>query len=986
MFDLDWLMLVSPNGPGNYTATSGPLFSSDDPTVTRMYNHPPFRRAYFRAVQDAVDKAFVTAKYEAVMDAKYNALVANGITFCDGQALAAPTAVKTWFSQRRGYLVSQLATVAAPFTVNGTNNFTVTSNLVTLGGTAPITIKTIEVNGIAWPVTWTTVSNWTMRLPLAQATNVLTLLGYDRRGNLVGGASNQVTVVYNGAVPEAPGAVVINEIMYNPRLPDAEFVELFNTSTNFAFDLSGWRFNGLDYIFPEGSFIASRAFLVLVKDRVAAALAYGTNLAAFGAFDGNLQADGETLTLIRPGATPALDQVIDKVRYEAVAPWPLAAGGTGPSLQLIDAAQDNAPVSNWSDGSGWRFFSFSGNVGTLPALRLYIFLNRASDVFIDNIFLVAGSVPEVGPNLLSNGTFESALTGPWGAGGSHGQSVISANIKYAGSGSLHIVSTNAGTPSTNNCVWQDVTIASNTIYTVSYWYLSPSPTNNLTTRLNSTFRPENLIRPIFSTPGAVNSTAASLPPYPPLWINEVQPENTNSIIDNTGQRDPWVELYNPGTNAISLDGFYLANNYTNLAQWSFPTGAAINPGEFKVVFVDGELAQSTLSEFHTGFRLSAGAGSLVLSRPYADAPQVLDYVNYSAVSPGRSYGSFPDGQPFDRQEFYYVTAGGTNNGTAAPLRVFINEWMASNTGFIRDPADNGADDWFELYNPGTNIVNLAGYFLTDNLTNKLQYEIPPGYAIPPGGFLLVWADNAPNQNSTNRIDLHANFALSRDGEAIGLFAADGTRIDAVTFGAQTNNVSQGRYPNGTANIYFMSTPTPRGANIIPGGNTAPTLAPIGSKTVHQGQTLTFTAGATDADSPAQTLTFSLDPGGPAGAAINAASGVFTWPTTGVPATSTNTVTVRVTDNGAPPLSDVETIALIVISPPGFNAVNRAGDQLTLGWQTIQGRTYRVEYVDDLAVANWQPLGGNMFASGSSLSVTVSLTAPAQRFFRIVAVP
>jgi hypothetical protein len=54
-FDLDWLMLVSPSGPGNYTATTVPLFVADDPLVLKMYNHAPFRRAYLRAVQDAVN-------------------------------------------------------------------------------------------------------------------------------------------------------------------------------------------------------------------------------------------------------------------------------------------------------------------------------------------------------------------------------------------------------------------------------------------------------------------------------------------------------------------------------------------------------------------------------------------------------------------------------------------------------------------------------------------------------------------------------------------------------------------------------------------------------------------------------------------------------------------------------------------------------------------------------------------------------------------
>ena len=78
----------------------------------------------------------------------------------DGQALAAPTAVKTWFGQRRAFLVSQLGTVAAPFNVTGANFLTVSSNLVTLSGTAPIRVKTIEVNGVPWPVIWTSVNNY----------------------------------------------------------------------------------------------------------------------------------------------------------------------------------------------------------------------------------------------------------------------------------------------------------------------------------------------------------------------------------------------------------------------------------------------------------------------------------------------------------------------------------------------------------------------------------------------------------------------------------------------------------------------------------------------------------------------------------------------------------------------------------------------------------------------------------------------------------
>ena len=132
---------------------------------------------------------------------------------------------------------------------------------------------------------------------------------------------------------------------------------------------------------------------------------------------------------------------------------------------------------------------------------------------------------------------------------------------------------------------------------------------------------------------------------------------------------------------------------------------------------------------------------------------------------------------------------------------------------LADPADLKYDDWFELYNAGDSAVNLAGYYLTDNLANRTQYQIPPGYSLLAKGYLLVWADNQTNENSAARIDLHVNFQLAKSGEAIGLFAPDGTTaVDFVLFGAQTNDVSQGRCPDGAANIVYLPSPSPRGAN------------------------------------------------------------------------------------------------------------------------------------------------------------------------------
>src|SRR5439155_11154082 len=82
------------------------------------------------------------------------------------------------------------------------------------------------------------------------------------------------------------------------------------------------------------------------------------------------------------------------------------------------------------------------------------------------------------------------------------------------------------------------------------------------------------------------------------------------------------------------------------------------------------------------------------------------------------------------------------------------------------------------------------------------------------GFVLVWADNDTAESGTGG-DLHAGFQLSATGEAIGLFAPDGTPQASVTFGQQFQNVSQGLFPDGKTNaVYFMTNFTPRASNVL----------------------------------------------------------------------------------------------------------------------------------------------------------------------------
>ena len=68
------------------------------------------------------------------------------------------------------------------------------------------------------------------------------------------------------------------------------------------------------------------------------------------------------------------------------------------------------------------------------------------------------------------------------------------------------------------------------------------------------------------------------------------------------------------------------------------------------------------------------------------------------------------------------------------------------------------------------------------------------------------ADGSPDKGPD-----HVNFKLASTGEAIGIFTADGTLIDSVTFGPQALGQSEGRLPDGASTIVMLD-PTPTAPN------------------------------------------------------------------------------------------------------------------------------------------------------------------------------
>jgi hypothetical protein len=164
-------------------------------------------------------------------------------------------------------------------------------------------------------------------------------------------------------------------------------------------------------------------------------------------------------------------------------------------------------------------------------------------------------------------------------------------------------------------------------------------------------------------------------------------------------------------------------------------------------------------------------------------------------------------------------------------------------------------------------------------------------------------------------------------------------------------------------------------------NTPPVISPITNQTVVANTPLSFNVSATDTDQPPQTLTFSLGSGAPSGAGITP-GGLFTWTPTDAQAPSTNFITVTVTDNGVPPLSDTNTFDVIVMAGIQITSVTRFGNSVIMTWNSQAGQTYRVLYKNTLTGTPWQQLGQDIVAGGPTTSATDTIQSGLAMFYRV----
>jgi hypothetical protein len=126
----------------------------------------------------------------------------------------------------------------------------------------------------------------------------------------------------------------------------------------------------------------------------------------------------------------------------------------------------------------------------------------------------------------------------------------------------------------------------------------------------------------------------------PVIISEFLASNQNSISDDDGDKSDWIELYNGGTNAVSLLGWYLTDATNNLRKWQFP---AVNlaANSYLLVFASEKDRRNAAAPLHTNFRLNdegeylalvQSDGTNIASEFYPTFPLQVEDVSYGFAS------------------------------------------------------------------------------------------------------------------------------------------------------------------------------------------------------------------------------------------------------------------------------------------------------------------------------------------------------------------
>ena len=182
----------------------------------------------------------------------------------------------------------------------------------------------------------------------------------------------------------------------------------------------------------------------------------------------------------------------------------------------------------------------------------------------------------------------------------------------------------------------------------------------------------------------------------------------------------------------------------------------------------------------------------IASIPFIDSDYYIDSIHFGTPTPSPTPTPTPTPCP-------------SPTGSSP---ILISEFMAIND-FILADSDGDFVDWIEICNTGSEVVSLAGWYLTDSAFNLTKWGFP-SVMVPPEGYLVVFASD--KDRAVPGAPLHTNFKLSGDGEYLALVMPDGTTVAHEYIPAYPPQQTDVSYGLCGADPGYFGQPTPGGPN------------------------------------------------------------------------------------------------------------------------------------------------------------------------------
>jgi hypothetical protein len=228
----------------------------------------------------------------------------------------------------------------------------------------------------------------------------------------------------------------------------------------------------------------------------------------------------------------------------------------------------------------------------------------------------------------------------------------------------------------------------------------------------------------------------------PTYINEFMASNESALPGPEGNYPDWIEIYNAGENPIMLGGYYISDDLTDTSAWyqipnTYPDSVTVAPDDFILFYAN---KNETASVLNLNFKLSGSGEQIGLWNP---EQLVVDSLTFQDQFTDTSFGRIPNGE--EKWVFFSnTTPHSTNTEGVIVSPLVINEFMASNDSW-NIPGESEFEpfpDWIEIYNTSNTVINMAGWYVTDDLTDAVKYQLPTDdpllTTIPAHGFLILY--------------------------------------------------------------------------------------------------------------------------------------------------------------------------------------------------------------------------------------------------------